>query len=312
MGSLIKEKSQNKKLFRELFFNSQKSLKDKFNSLKKNFSCNQCSKCCEKKYLEVSSEELKILASQEKIWQHFIDFFTPSELEDAYTQKVRKKSENEVWFYSCKYLKDGSCSYSGEKPIFCKDCGVNLEKILLDECAYKEWQKLVLQVIKDDVFKDILVKYKQMDAYKEESFSCARCATCCKFACSEFSVEELKQKAQSGDNFATQFLSVFVPYENQEKAKAVYPEYVEMLEKKLGKDEKVYFYYCPHLGEDNLCTQYENRPDICRDFPNNPLSILPNWCGYYEWKEEVEVLAMTLHALLSISEFYKERLENVI
>jgi Fe-S-cluster containining protein len=122
----------------------------------------------------------------------------------------------------------------------------------------------------------------------------------------------LQQKAKNNDNFATQFVSIFIPYENQEEAKKIYPEYVEMLEEKLGKDEKVYFYHCPHLDENNLCTQYDKRPDICRDFPNNPLSILPDWCGYCQWKEETEILAMTLHALVNISEFYKEKLENVI
>lgn len=312
MGSLIKEKTQNRKLFRELFFNSQKSLLDRFNGVKKNFSCSKCAKCCAQKYLEVSPQELEKLAEQEEVWANFLEFFEPNDVEDDYSKRVRAKVTNDVWFYSCKYVKDGQCQYDGAKQIFCQDCGVNIEKVLHQDCSFIEWQKLVLQIIEDDIFKDILMKYKQMEAYKEESFKCNCTGTCCKFACSEFSYDELLEKAKNGDNFATQFTSVFVPYENQEKAKEIYPEYVEMLEQKLGKDEKVYFYYCPHLDENNLCTQYDKRPDVCREFPNNPLSILPEWCGYYQWKEEVEVLAMTLHALLSISEFYKERLENVI
>ena len=190
-------------------------------------------------------------------------------------------------------------------------CGISFEKVLPDGCSYINWQKAILRDIEEEVFKDVLLKYQQMNAYKD-NFSCNCTGTCCKFACSEFSYAELKEKASRGDNFATQFVSVFTPYEDQEKAREIYPEYVDMLEKKLGKDEKVWFYFCPHLGEDNLCTQYEKRPDVCRDFPNNPLSILPPWCGYYNWKEEIEVLAMTLHALVNLGEFYKERLEKFL
>lgn len=28
---------------------------------------------------------------------------------------------------------------------------------------------------------------------------------------------------------------------------------------------------CPHLGPDNLCTQYENRPEVCRSYQPDEL-----------------------------------------
>jgi Fe-S-cluster containining protein len=311
MNNLIREKNQNQKVFRELFFSSQKKLSARFDELKKNFKCKRCCSCCKNRYLEVSPEEIEKLAKTSKKWAKFKDFFVIKDANTEFTTKIKSKLQTEVWFYECKFFDGEACTYKGPKEHFCQNQSVNIEKILPDECAYIDWQKAVLNAIENEIFKDILIKYKQVEAYKE-NFTCNRTGTCCKFACSEFSYEELKEKASHGDRFATQFISVFIPYDDQEEAKKIYPEYVDMLEKKLGQDEKVYFYHCPHLDENNLCTQYDKRPDICREFPNNALSILPPWCGYYQWKEDTEVLAMTLHALLSISEFYKEKLEQVI
>ena len=147
--------------------------------------------------------------------------------------------------------------------------------------------------------------WKEILAYRSQ-FKCVGCATCCNLACSEFSPAELKQKAENGDNFAAQFLSVFVPYASKEDARKVYPEYIKMLEE--NKEDNVYFYHCPKLTEDKRCSDYENRPQICRDFPDNPLSILPKSCGYKQWKDEIEPLALMLHSMVEIIEYYKEKI----
>lgn len=154
--------------------------------------------------------------------------------------------------------------------------------------------------------KDIYGKWQKMLEYRD-NFNCIGCATCCKLACSEFSPEELKQKASNGDNFATQFTNIFIPYETQEEARQIYPEYFELLAEKLN-GENVYFYHCPKLTSDNRCSDYENRPQICRDFPDNPLSLLPKACGFCNWKEEIEPTALMLHALLEIVDFYKQKI----
>lgn len=164
------------------------------------------------------------------------------------------------------------------------------------------------KLINEDIPKDIHRKWTQMFSYRE-NFGCVGCATCCKLACSEFSYEELKQKAQNGDNFATQFVSIFIPYENENEPKKIYPEYFKLLEEKL-EGEKVYFYHCPKLTAENRCCDYENRPQICRDFPDNPLSLLPAACGFAKWKAEVEPTALMLHSMLEIVGFYKERLRG--
>ena len=171
------------------------------------------------------------------------------------------------------------------------------------------WQKNTLDLLQNDISKEIYRKLNEILAYRTK-FKCVGCATCCNLACSEFSPEELKQKAQNGDNFAMQFLSVFIPYNSKEEARKVYPEYIELLEK--NKEYDVYFYHCPKLTEDKRCSDYENRPQICRDFPDNPLSILPDTCGYKKWKEEVEPIALMLHSMVEIIDFYCAKINSVL
>ena len=203
-------------------------------------------------------------------------------------------------FYLCTRCKD-ECEF--------KD---NSSSVFLDYpsgCSYKNWQSATIELLQNQISKDILVKIRQVLAYKE-SFSCSRCALCCKFACSEFSYEELKQKAASGDKFASQFTSVFVPYEDIAVPYQVYGDYIELLKSKYGTLDGVHFYYCPKLSSDNLCTDYENRPDICKDFPTNALAILPNSCGFKTWKDEMEIVSLMLHSLSEIVGFYLEKLES--
>ena len=171
------------------------------------------------------------------------------------------------------------------------------------------WQKNTLDPLQNDISKEIYRKLNEILAYRTK-FQCVGCATCCNLACSEFSPEELKQKAQNGDNFAKQFLSVFIPYNSKEEARRVYPEYIELLEK--NKEYDVYFYHCPKLTEDKRCSDYENRPQICRDFPDNPLSILPSACGYKKWKEEVEPIALMLHSMVEIIDFYILKIKEAL
>lgn len=173
----------------------------------------------------------------------------------------------------------------------------------------QNWQKACLELLNGELSRDVYDKMLEILAYRK-MFKCTNCATCCKLACSEFSYDELKEKAQNGDNFAQQFTSVFVPYENFEDARAVYPEYVDIVTAKTNG--KIYFYHCPKLTAENRCSEYENRPQICRDFPDNPLDILPEKCGFCSWKEEINPIALMLHSMIAIIEFYKRKLVEVI
>jgi len=186
--------------------------------------------------------------------------------------------------------------------------GKLLDKYPINSEGYN-WQKAALRELTGKISKDIYRKLQEILAYRTK-FRCVGCATCCNLACSEFSSEELKEKAKNGDNFAAQFLSVFIPYSSKEEARKVYPQYIELLEENGEKD--VYFYHCPKLTKDKRCSDYENRPQICRDFPDNPLSILPKSCGYKAWKDEIEPIALMLHSMLEIVEFYINKINNLI
>ena len=186
--------------------------------------------------------------------------------------------------------------------------GETFQKYEPDSDGYK-WQISALELLDNEISREIYRKLNEILAYRSQ-FKCVGCATCCKLACSEFSPEELKQKADNGDNFAGQYLSIFIPYDSKEDARKIYPEYIELLEENGEND--VYFYHCPKVTEDNRCSDYENRPQICRDFPDNPLSILPKACGYNEWKEEIEPIALMLHSMLEITDYYRTKLDELL
>lgn len=168
-----------------------------------------------------------------------------------------------------------------------------------------KWQKAALDMFENDISKEIYRKWQEVLALRE-NYECKGCATCCNLACSEYSYDELKKRAENGDNFAKQFVSIFVPYEKREDAEKIYPEYLKLLSENVKGE--VYFYHCPKLNECKRCSDYENRPKICRDFPDNPLDILPETCGFYEWRKQVEPVVMMLHAMVEIIDYYKEKM----
>ena len=192
-----------------------------------------------------------------------------------------------------------------------KNCGVEVEILSTfpQKCPYKDWQKIVLNYLDKTFSKDILTNWQDM-IKSQHKFNCGGCGTCCKLACSEFSYEELQNKAKFGDNFAQQFISVFVPYKSKDEAQNIFPEYFEMLDEELDEDDQTYYYHCPKVTEDNRCSDYENRPQICRDFPDNPLGFLPPKCSYGKWKSEVESVALRLRAAMDIVDFYKSKLSD--
>jgi len=166
-----------------------------------------------------------------------------------------------------------------------------------------------LAFLQNEVSKNILEK---INNYKEGSkkYTCAKCGTCCKAACSEFSHFELQQKSSENDNFAKSFLEVFVPYENKEDAQEEFGAYFNLL-KQTGLYDDCHFYYCPKVikNEDNtyFCSDYADRPVVCRDFPNNPLVMLPEKCSFRPWKDEFEVEALFANALLELAGYFMEK-----
>ena len=189
-----------------------------------------------------------------------------------------------------------------------KDCNIGEKDVFSPypmNCKYRDWQLQCLTFLSGDYRQKLKMIHKNMLEKKSE-YSCAQCAACCKLAVSEYSYAQLKQRAMRGDKFSEDFISVFVPYENEEDAKKVNPEYFELLNE-LVDDQKVYYYYCPKLVG-NLCSIYENRPNICKEFPHNPLKLLPSSCSFNAWKNAVTREAMLLKAKVDIISFYKNKL----
>lgn len=196
-----------------------------------------------------------------------------------------------------------------------ENCDINFNKIKVtqkfpDGCRYKFWQEAALDLLENRISKDILDNIAVVNSCRE-LHSCGMCGSCCRLASSEYSYEELQERAQNGDVFSQEFVSIFVPYENIEKAEKLYPDYVNLLKKRF-KENELYFYYCPKITEENLCSDYENRPNICKEFPSNPLVAFPLKCSYNAWKQDVEIKALTLHALIDIVGFYKDKINEAL
>jgi len=171
----------------------------------------------------------------------------------------------------------------------------------------KKWQLDCLSLIKDsiapNVYKEI---YKLKQARKNAKYKCKQCGSCCRLAVSEFSYEELKEKSSNGDNFATQFLSTFIPYNSLEDARLIYPQYIDFLIN--NSDERVYFYHCPKVSSDNLCPSYSERPQICKDFPDNQFNLLHPNCSFNNWKNDVLENSLKYFAQAEIIEYYLAKL----
>ncbi len=332
MNKLEQERKKNRVLYRELFYEADKTFKEQLNKLKENFSCLNCNSCCRIRYSNLSPLEIFQLSKEEEaISSEYIKIFIPYGAEEFfsyeknneitvelnnksalaaskdYVNKILSKSEEPVYFYFCKYLDDNKACIDKEKSSLCRSFPNSVTAILPNNCGFSGWQRLCMDKIKNEIEPDLKIKAAEILAYRN-NFSCSRTGTCCRLACSEYSYEELKQKAQNGDVFAGEFTGVFIPYTSIEEAGEIFPDYVNLVLETLDTGESIYFYHCPHITEDNFCTIYEKRPNICRDFPDNPLSILHPSCGFYDWKEEVMVASLTLHAMTYIYKFYLEKI----
>ena len=145
--------------------------------------------------------------------------------------------------------------FNDQKPhIDCKNCSIYSQSCkhfpkeptqkLPPECLFRFWQEGCLHKLENEISKSIYEKIVEINKQREK-YHCKKCATCCRLASSEFSYEELKERAKNGDIFSQQFVSIFVPYENKEDARKIYPEFFELLEEK--------------YKEDRMCLQQKNK-----------------------------------------------------
>lgn len=133
--------------------------------------------------------------------------------------------------------------------------------------------------------------------------NCVNCGACCNLAVSEFSPEALHYKAQNNDKTAKSFLKTFELYKDNIPPKELLSENIP--------PEGAYFYHCKKVrfkDGKSFCPVYDERPAVCRNFPDTPLENLPAHCAYNEWKLEYETKALFIKALNDIRHFYLNEL----
>lgn len=202
----------------------------------------------------------------------------------------------------------------------CKHCGsVAFSEIeqwmkpLHQDCGYKNWQRAALNLIETEIAAGIIKRLQAIETYKK-TFNCHMCGMCCRMASTDASYEELKTRAASGDEFARQFTSIFLPYASREAARQVAPDVVDAVLSEAGEEsdgqERIHFYHCPYLGEDNRCSVYgtDKRPAICESYPETPLSFVYEKCAWKPWKDETYTETLAIHAMLALCTQYSETL----
>jgi len=184
-------------------------------------------------------------------------------------------------------------------------------------CGYRGWQERALHYIQQEVAGQILSVLNGIETSRN-AIDCHMCGMCCRMASADAPYDTLKARAAAGDEFARQFTSVFLPYESREAARAKAPGVVEAVLWEAGgeqaDEEKIFFYHCPYVGEDNRCTVYgtDKRPAICGTYPETPLSFVYENCAWKPWKDETHPNALAAHAMLALCDHLSGRLEAAL
>lgn len=174
---------------------------------------------------------------------------------------------------------------------------------------FKNIKKIYAEILKDELknfdndAENKILQLRKNISDKKSQYKCVKCGSCCKLAATTNSPDDLKTMADNGDNFAKEFVTYFKPYEDFDVIRDLYPDYFDTVD---VTNEKLYFYHCDLVTEDNLCPKYEDRPQICKDFPENPIDILPVNCVYKKWQDDVLDDILRLKALTEILNLEKE------
>ena len=87
----------------------------------------------------------------------------------------------------------------------------------------------------------------------------------------------------------------------------------EGIVKNIPEYENQTFYKCRYLKDDNLCSRYESRLEVCRIFPSSPWTITPPDCGFDGWLfQEREAHKKKIRKLKEEQIFYQAKLKTQI
>jgi Fe-S-cluster containining protein len=114
--------------------------------------------------------------------------------------------------------------------------------------------------------------------------ACDRSGECCRGAAQVAPWFGALRQAALGDTTVRAFLNQFVPYASLEEARQHAPDAVaaslEIGQSRGDPPEALVFYHCRFLKGRSDCQIYEDRPALCRDFPESPFGAVPGCCGY--------------------------------
>jgi len=148
------------------------------------------------------------------------------------------------------------------------------------------------------------------------------CGQCCKCASPSSPTDELIRRAGEGDAkevniFAQEFLSIFIPYKTIDEARAVNPKIVERSintcksgNNKVSED-KLVFYHCKYISDDNKCLVHEDRPQLCRDYPDMPYLVFAAGCAYEKWAAKCKAKYELLKKELEFAKKQQEGIRNL-
>lgn len=130
--------------------------------------------------------------------------------------------------------------------------------------------------------------------------ACDQSGECCRGAAQSSPWQHIMAQAAHGDLTARAFLSQYQPYPSLQEAIAHAPAAVaasqEIAELRGDQAENLVFYRCIYLRGKNECQIYEDRPTLCREFPESPFGAIPKCCGYHPIKQHCQ------HKIQSIRE----------
>jgi Fe-S-cluster containining protein len=147
--------------------------------------------------------------------------------------------------------------------------------------------------------------------------TCKMQGCCCRGASPSVPFHKLLEKAANGDVFAQNFFSIFVPHESHDAARKIVPGLVERTLIASKKDaafkteDDVVFYQCRYIGEDNKCQIWEDRPQLCRAYPDTPFVVFAPNCAFEPWAKAVkEKFALMKEEIAHLKDL-KTELEDV-
>lgn len=131
--------------------------------------------------------------------------------------------------------------------------------------------------------------YEENYLKKRPQSLCKMCGKCCRVVTNtKYTYDEIKKLAREGNEFALDFLKIFEPYPSIEAAREVDAGIVDNIKKYLEMDgnyheEKMTFYKCKYLLDNNMCSIYEERPTLCIHCPSSGWVVVPPGCGFEAW-----------------------------